>query len=120
MVGALMLAQLLSAGGAGSPAFIIAYYLTSWMGKGYLALAGGCEGVTAILQKLGGGKRARFGARLVVMVFMGAPSLSNCTHPLTCGVALLQLLTHPNHCCPATPLLETQTRQASWAPWAAL
>ena len=41
MVGALMLAQLMSAGGKGSPAFIIAYYLTSWMGKGYLAIAGG-------------------------------------------------------------------------------
>jgi hypothetical protein len=40
MVGALTLAQLMSAGGKGSPAFIIAYYLTSWMGKGYLAIAG--------------------------------------------------------------------------------
>lgn len=40
MVGALVLAQLMAAGGAGSPAFIIAYYLTSWMGKGYLAIAG--------------------------------------------------------------------------------
>lgn len=40
MVGALVLAQLMAAGGVGSPAFIIAFYLTSWMGKGYLAIAG--------------------------------------------------------------------------------
>lgn len=42
MVGALVLAQLMAAGGVGSPAFIIAFYLTSWMGKGYLAIAGVC------------------------------------------------------------------------------
>lgn len=40
MLGALVLAQLMAAGGRGSPAFIIAYYLTSWMGRGYLAIAG--------------------------------------------------------------------------------
>lgn len=40
MVGALVLAQLMAAGGVGSPAFIIAFYLTSWMGRGYLAIAG--------------------------------------------------------------------------------
>jgi hypothetical protein len=52
MVGALVLAQLMCAGGAGSPAFIIAYYLTSWMGKGYLAISGG-GGVACVC--VGGG-----------------------------------------------------------------
>jgi hypothetical protein len=40
MLGALVLAQLMSAGGQDSPGFIIAYHLTRWMGKGYLAVAG--------------------------------------------------------------------------------
>lgn len=57
MLGALVLAQLMSAGGQGSPAYVIAYYLTTWMGKGYLGIAGGtncikcssCEGCTRVL-----------------------------------------------------------------------
>jgi L-lactate permease len=36
----MVLSELISAGGAASPAFIIGYYLSSWMGRGYLAAAG--------------------------------------------------------------------------------
>jgi L-lactate permease len=40
LLGAMVLSELISAGGAASPAFIIGYYLSSWMGRGYLAAAG--------------------------------------------------------------------------------
>ena len=40
IIGAMILSELISAGGIGSPAFIIGYYLSTWLGKGYLAIAG--------------------------------------------------------------------------------
>lgn len=47
LLAAIALAQLMSAGGAGSPAFLVAYWLTTWLGRGYLALAGVIGGVGA-------------------------------------------------------------------------
>ncbi|WIA42460.1 hypothetical protein OEZ86_008455 [Tetradesmus obliquus] len=40
MMGALALAEMIQAGGAGSPAFIVGYYISAWLGKGYVAVAG--------------------------------------------------------------------------------
>lgn len=40
MVGAMILSQLISTGGVNSPAYILGYYLSNWLGKGYLAIAG--------------------------------------------------------------------------------
>lgn len=40
LLGAMVLSELISAGGAASPAFIIGFYLSKWMGRGYLAAAG--------------------------------------------------------------------------------
>jgi L-lactate permease len=40
MMGALALAEMIRTGGAGSPAFIIGYYFSAWLGKGYVAVAG--------------------------------------------------------------------------------
>uniref|UniRef100_A0A383V6N0 L-lactate permease n=1 Tax=Tetradesmus obliquus TaxID=3088 RepID=A0A383V6N0_TETOB len=40
MMGALALAEMIRTGGAGSPAFIVGYYFSAWLGKGYVAVAG--------------------------------------------------------------------------------
>uniref|UniRef100_A0A383VQV1 Lactate permease n=1 Tax=Tetradesmus obliquus TaxID=3088 RepID=A0A383VQV1_TETOB len=40
LLGAMILSELISAGGAASPAFIIGFYLSKWMGRGYLAASG--------------------------------------------------------------------------------
>jgi len=40
MIGALLLSQLLAVGGQSSPAYILGYYLSAWLGKGYLVVAG--------------------------------------------------------------------------------
>jgi lactate permease len=38
-LGALVLVQLIRLGAAGSPAFIIGYYLSSWLAQGFLAIS---------------------------------------------------------------------------------
>ncbi|KAF8058833.1 L-lactate permease [Scenedesmus sp. PABB004] len=40
MAGALALAEAMRAGGAASPGFILGYYFSAWLGKGYVAVAG--------------------------------------------------------------------------------
>eukprot|EP00878_Enallax_costatus_P028665 GHUV01030982.1.p2 GENE.GHUV01030982.1~~GHUV01030982.1.p2 ORF type:complete len:116 (+),score=8.59 GHUV01030982.1:235-582(+) len=40
MLGAMILSQLISAGGHDSPAYITGYYLSNWLGRGYLGIAG--------------------------------------------------------------------------------
>eukprot|EP00775_Hariotina_reticulata_P006159 gene6159-6396_t len=40
MIGALLLSQLLAVGGQSSPAYILGYYLSAWLGRGYLVVAG--------------------------------------------------------------------------------
>lgn len=40
MAGALALASLMRSGGTGSPAYVLGYYLSTWMGKGFMAVTG--------------------------------------------------------------------------------
>lgn len=40
LAGALALAQLVRCGGTGSPAYLLGYYLSTWMGRGYIAVTG--------------------------------------------------------------------------------
>lgn len=47
LLAAIALAQLMTAGQQDSPAFLVAFWLTTWLGRGYLALAGVVGGVGA-------------------------------------------------------------------------
>jgi hypothetical protein len=49
MAGALALAEAMRAGGAASPASILGYHLSAWMGKGYIAIAGLLGGLSTFV-----------------------------------------------------------------------
>ncbi|KAF8060283.1 L-lactate permease [Scenedesmus sp. PABB004] len=40
VLGAMVLSELTSAGGTGSPAYLVGYYLSAWLGRGFLAASG--------------------------------------------------------------------------------
>lgn len=49
MAGALALAEAIRAGGPASPASILGYHLSSWLGRGYIAVAGALGGLSAFV-----------------------------------------------------------------------
>lgn len=72
-----MLSELISAGGAASPAFIIGYYLSSWMGRGYLAAAGFLGAIGSFISGSVMAGNMTFGAiQKVAAVSIGVPVTS--------------------------------------------